>query len=735
MTSNSKISAQRNLQALSHAADIPPVVIGFSMVKNEEDIIEQFVRHNINFLDCLFILENGSVDNTSNILYKLRAEGLPIVIFNDPSPAYNQDEKSSRILKSITSTFFPDYVIPLDADEFIQCLDKECFVKQLQKIPLFGQGFVKWQTFLASPHLIKESPEDVLINFVCRRKEENPQYYKAILNLNGEYSNCIRYSQGNHIAQEKRTSKNLPHIVLENVTLAHFPIRTNNQAIQKAIIGWIAYLLKNPKAKEAGQGYQWYDLFKKIKKSGVITTEDLFEISCKYAQNKSPDWKNNIILEKPRLSYDLKYGNNLIHKNILSTIACSIEQSLALNESKLIANLKNFLSEKRHNIQSELSSEKTQTGSTSFGNDWHLENLFLDLPPMKYVWEIFNPKNILDVGCGSGAYLYCFKHLGCKKVFGLDGIISKNTFLDDTEYRQCNLSDGFDLNETFDMVICLEVLEHLTKSSADKMIHVLDKHASNTILFSAAEIYQPGIGHINCQPLSYWLKYWRDLGWQVDNFSTLSFRSLASFSWFRRNPLILRRNNSGKKIYADLEKISQRKYKWWSQKPKIVEFPLQEELPDDLYDQENKLMNNHEFINEAYKEYQLLKIITPDDITKFLTRNINNMRTEGTICTFEASSNDPIILFPYIPLLNVKEVLVVVDIIVPADTIVQLFYKTKSYNIFCEEQSIKKHALAGKNILYMNINHTELLDQFRLDPGNKGGVYALLSIEIRIITG
>ena len=49
------------------------------MVKNEMDIIESFVRYNVNYLDGMIILDNGSTDNTLNILKSLKNEGLPII--------------------------------------------------------------------------------------------------------------------------------------------------------------------------------------------------------------------------------------------------------------------------------------------------------------------------------------------------------------------------------------------------------------------------------------------------------------------------------------------------------------------------------------------------------------------------------------------------------------------------------------------------------------------------------
>ena len=48
-------------------ANSPCRIIGLSMVKNEQDIIEPFIRHNAKLLDCMVVVDNASVDETRRI--------------------------------------------------------------------------------------------------------------------------------------------------------------------------------------------------------------------------------------------------------------------------------------------------------------------------------------------------------------------------------------------------------------------------------------------------------------------------------------------------------------------------------------------------------------------------------------------------------------------------------------------------------------------------------------------
>jgi Glycosyl transferase family 2 len=113
-------------------------VVGLSVVKNEGDVIEAFVRHNLRYLDYLFILDNDSVDETGKILLKLRQEGLPVWSFHDSIPAHAQSDKISCLLRHAQSLFRPSFAVFLDADEFIRCPSRAEFNRLLHGIQPFS---------------------------------------------------------------------------------------------------------------------------------------------------------------------------------------------------------------------------------------------------------------------------------------------------------------------------------------------------------------------------------------------------------------------------------------------------------------------------------------------------------------------------------------------------------------------------------------------------------------------
>lgn len=121
--------------------------------------------------------------------------------------------------------------------------------------------------------------------------------------------------------------------------------------------------------------------------------------------------------------------------------------------------------------------------------------------------KLFKPESVADIGCGIGTFLSVFKKHGIKDVVGVDGSWANKSlvekYLTPAEFIEANLTDNFRLNRKFDMVLCLEVAEHLPEESAGPLVANLVS-LSDVIIFSAAVPNQGGQNHINEQPVEYW---------------------------------------------------------------------------------------------------------------------------------------------------------------------------------------------------------------------------------------
>lgn len=94
-------------------------LVAVSIVKNEADIIEPFVRHTRAWVDHHLIFDHDSTDGTREILGALQREGLPISLYTDDALGNLQQARSNHLVRLAAQSFAADWILPLDADEIL----------------------------------------------------------------------------------------------------------------------------------------------------------------------------------------------------------------------------------------------------------------------------------------------------------------------------------------------------------------------------------------------------------------------------------------------------------------------------------------------------------------------------------------------------------------------------------------------------------------------------------------
>lgn len=161
--------------------------------------------------------------------------------------------------------------------------------------------------------------------------------------------------------------------------------------------------------------------------------------------------------------------------------------------------------------------------------------------------EGFGPTSVLDVGCGTGALLHALQQRG---------VAGKGLEYAGIALRYCRERGldviKFDLESDkvpfpgirFDVVVSLEVAEHLPAAVADRFVDLICSHGDQ-VVFTAATPGQGGTDHVNEQPHQYWIDRFQHRGFGFLEKQSAQWRRAwereEMASWYYQNLMLFSR--------------------------------------------------------------------------------------------------------------------------------------------------------------------------------------------------
>ena len=312
-------------------------VVLITMVNNEEDIIEAFIRYHAAFVDKIVIADHHSSDRTPEIVSQLIEEGLPIELLTVQTIDFCQQEVMSSLLYKQACLTRADWILPLDADEFLVSDGdvQASFTSMDQNHAYYVPRYVYVPTPVDNQHEINP-----LKRIQKRVVRTYPELSKVIAPYTLASNDSVYLSMGNHhlLRKEHDSSVRIPALDATLFYIAHFPVRNVHQLEKKMFFNWPKSVARGIHGQSTHRG-EWFEY---LMTHDHLTPEHLQQIASRYSslerQMNNPVELIDDPLHAPELRYTKADGSDEYYKNMvkdISRIALNIAKELATYKGKI----------------------------------------------------------------------------------------------------------------------------------------------------------------------------------------------------------------------------------------------------------------------------------------------------------------------------------------------------------------------------------------------------------------
>ncbi len=314
-----------------------------SMMKNEADIVESFIRHSMTFVDMILVADHMSSDKTKYILESLQQEGLPLTIFSLSDVELAHSEVMTQLMWKAVLEYGADLVLPFDADEFLVNTENHILCREiLEQLSSDKVYHLNWRRY--EPQFPTKDADKFLLGRPCVRQVAWDRGQKTIIGADAAKKRPFHFIQGCHYALYDDDGKRVPMEVAPFLHTAHFHWRSEEQYESKVLVSYINNVSKFTEYTPAAGGLRTLykavlagETLASVRLSGetekFVLSEFVPSQSMRYSAAARPNAKRNFLEASARMAEAYVEAKYLAKKRFVTVVLPFLGDAEAWRES------------------------------------------------------------------------------------------------------------------------------------------------------------------------------------------------------------------------------------------------------------------------------------------------------------------------------------------------------------------------------------------------------------------
>jgi hypothetical protein len=251
-----------------------------AMLRNETDIVGMFLQHLDALFDYAVLMDHGSSDGTDRALAAACAARPGWTMWHLEPFGYHQTTFNTFALRALVEHTDADWVMFLDADEFIQIADRAAFEAALSTVTNPDHvAHLRWRN--AVPDRL--DPRALVPGEPIWLPPDDSPFGKvaiprAFLRRHGQEANLAIGNHGLYYTPEDLVPSD------DIGDLIHLPVRSSAQIRTKIVAGVFSIMAQA--VRERVQGKHWFSIMDRMA-DGTLRDEDLIGIATRYGEDGS----------------------------------------------------------------------------------------------------------------------------------------------------------------------------------------------------------------------------------------------------------------------------------------------------------------------------------------------------------------------------------------------------------------------------------------------------------------